>query len=149
MTGNVLLDLALSLGGVVLLVGLARLLFGARPATLDRVAAPDRAPTPDRAAARAAAADRLAFDEPDFAPTDWLAGAGGALALNAAGEAALVVPLGDGLATRRVRLCDLRSRREGAVILIEAPDHAFSSLAVTAASEAEARRWAARLAQDA
>ncbi len=130
MTGNVLIDLAISLGGVILLVGLARVIFGARRAVVNE----------------AAAAERLAFDEPDFVPDAWLAGEGGAVAVSRAGEAALVVTLGDGLATRRVRLADLRSRRDGADVVIEAPDHAFPRLVVTAASEEDAERWTARLA---
>ena len=129
MTGNVLIDLAISISGVILLVGIARLIFGGRGASLTV----------------SAAADRLAFDEPDFEPAAWLADAGGAIAVNAAGEAALVRPLGDDLVTRRLMLADLRWRCEGARLIVEGPDHGFSGFAVTASSEEDAKAWAARL----
>ena len=129
MTGNTLIDLAISIGGVILLVGLARLIFGLQGAALTE----------------AAAADRLAFDEPDFEPAEWLISGTGAIAVNQAGEAALIKPLGDGLVSRRFSVKDLRWRRDGLRLTIEAPDHAFSTLMVNAGSEEEAQRWAARL----
>ena len=129
MTGNTLIDLAISIGGVILLVGLARLIFGVQSAALTR----------------AAASDRLAFDEPDFEPAEWLVSESGAVAVNQAGEAALIKPLGDGLVSRRFSVKDLRWRRDGLQLMIEAPDHAFSNLMVSASSEDEAQRWAARL----
>lgn len=129
MTGNVFIDLAISISGVILLVGIVRLIFGAPRAPLTV----------------SAAADRLAFDEPDFEPAAWLADERGAIAVNADGEAALVRPLGDDLVTRRLKLADLRWRREGARLIVEGPDHAFSGLAVSAPDEEDAKAWAARL----
>ncbi len=86
MTGNAILDLAISIAGVSLLVLLARLIFGHGGRGIDR----------------AAAAERLSFDEPDFEPIDWLIGEGAALARNDAGELAVVMVHGDGLVTRRL-----------------------------------------------
>jgi hypothetical protein len=86
MTGNPILDLAISIAGVSLLVLLARLMFGPGGRGIER----------------AAAAERLGFDEPDFEPTDWLIGEGAALARNNAGELAVVIVHGDGLVTRRL-----------------------------------------------
>lgn len=107
-------------------MGLARLIFGARGAALDL----------------ARATDRLAFDEPDFKPAHWLVCETGAVAVNDEGEAALVRPMGDDIVTRRFRMKDLSWRREGLRLIAEAPDHAFSGFAVSAADEAEARGWA-------
>lgn len=88
MTGNVVIDLAVSLVGVAILVGLARLVFGKIEPSIDREKA----------------AERLAFDEPDFHPVDWLLdeSARAALVRNEAGEIAIIVAHGDGLVTRRV-----------------------------------------------
>ncbi len=86
MTGNPIIDLAVSIAGVGLLVLLARLIFGLGGRSIDR----------------AAAAERLAFDEPDFEPTDWLVGEDAALARNNAGELAVVMVHGDALVTRRL-----------------------------------------------
>lgn len=94
---------------------------------------------------KAALADRLAFDEPDFAPTHWLTGSEGAIAVNDKGEAALIKPLGDDLATRRFNLQSLKCRSEGALIVIDAPDHTFSAMSVAAADKDEAQRWMMRL----
>ena len=129
MTGNILIDLAISIGGVILLVGLARVIFGARGAALTL----------------AGATERLAFDEPDFNPAHWLVCESGAVAVNAVGEAALVRPVGDDIVTRRFRLQDLNWRREGLRLVAETPDHAFPGFAVSAADEAEARGWAGLL----
>lgn len=129
MTGNVLIDLAISISGVILLVGLARLIFGPRDITLNL----------------ARATERLEFDEPDFNPVHWLVCESGAVCVNDAGEAAFVAPLGDGLVTRRFRLKDMRWRREGVRLIAETQDNAFASFAVSAADEAEARGWAGLL----
>ncbi len=86
MTGNAILDLAISIAGVSFLVLLARLIFGLGGRGIDH----------------AAASERLGFDEPDFDPTDWLIGEDAALARNTAGELAVVIVHGDGLVTRRL-----------------------------------------------
>ncbi len=131
MTGNVLIDLAISLTGIVILVGLARLIF------------------PDAVAAFSAeaACARLAFDEPDFQAVDWLVDAkrGAALAVSNTGDIALIKAAGDGLTTRRMRPGDLYCSRDGADLAIAAPDHTFRKFAVRAASDSEAQRWAVRL----
>lgn len=87
MTGNLLLDLAISLAGIIVLVGLAQLIFKDRTLRLTR----------------ALAEERLTFDEPDFSPVGWLIDeeAGAALAKNNAGETALLTVLGDKIVTRR------------------------------------------------
>ena len=131
MTGNVLIDLAISAAGVALLVGLSRLVFGGVRAQVDE----------------AAAAERLAFDEPDFEPEVWFLDSGGrgAAAVNAQGEIAVVKPLGDGLATRRGAASAFRLSCDGATLEISAPDHTFPRLSLAAPSDEAALQWAVRL----
>lgn len=129
MTGNTLIDLAISISGVILLVGLARFVFGERKVAFDE----------------ATLAKRLAFDEPDFEPIDWLIGSAGAIAINDKGEAALIKPLGDDLVTRRLRRQDLHISRENSTLIVQGPDHTFSGMAVAAADETEAQLWLVRL----
>jgi len=88
-TGNLLIDSAISLAGIVVLVLLIRLLFAGRPAPVDAVNA----------------GERLAFDEPDFEVRSWAVDKGGraALAIAANGEAALIARVGGDLVTRRFR----------------------------------------------
>lgn len=111
-----------------MLVGLARFVFGQRKAGFDE----------------AAIAERLAFDEPDFEPLEWLISASGAIAVNGRQEAALIKPLGDGLVTRRLDLRDLHIRREGSNLVVDGPDHTFSGMVVGAGDEHEAQRWIVR-----
>jgi len=132
LTGNVLIDLAISLTGIAILVGLSRLIFGksAEPLSQRR------------------AANRLAFDEPDFAPVAWVVDvtAGAAIARNGAGEIALIKAAGDGLATRRAGAGAFSCAREGAVLTIAPPDLTYGGVTVTAANEAEAMQWALHIA---
>jgi len=88
MTGNILIDLAISVVAIAILVGLSRLMFPAAAADFGQ---------------RPAAA-RLAFDEPDFAPVRWALdrASGVAIADNGAGEFALVRVKGGALLTRRL-----------------------------------------------
>ncbi|NOX82805.1 MAG: hypothetical protein GXP06_07440 [Alphaproteobacteria bacterium] len=106
MTGNPILDLVISITGVSLLMLLARLIFGAGGRGIDR----------------AAAAERLAFDEPDFEPIDWLIGEGVALARNDAGELAVVMVHGDGLVTRRLGAASPAPYYRDGVLTVPRPD---------------------------
>ncbi|MEO1136318.1 MAG: hypothetical protein AAFW68_06870 [Pseudomonadota bacterium] len=87
MTGNLFVDSLVSLAAIALMVGLARLFFPASGETVTQ----------------ARAAERLAFDEPDFRPVRWLIDGEGraALAEGEAGDLALVSRLGLDLVTRR------------------------------------------------
>jgi len=126
LTGNTLLDLAISVAGVALLVGLAWAIFRGGSLKFDR----------------AAAADRLAFDEPDFAPVDWIIDENSrvALARNAAGELALVVAHGDGLVTRRLAPGDDRANYADGFLTIARVDHT-SRAARLPLPENEAAVW--------
>lgn len=133
MTGNLLLDLVISLAGVALLVFVAFLLGATRTLTLDR----------------ATAEERLAFDEPDFRPGDWLVGRDGraAIALSESGaETAVVFVNGDGLGVRRFPTGRLRIERGGDSVVVLLGDISRGKVAVAAADAAEAEAWAGRLA---
>lgn len=124
------LDLAISLGGIAFLVGLILWLFPSGAAALTKEAA----------------AERLAFDEPDFTPQDWAidaAGRGG-LAIDAH-EAALIRRNGADLATRRVRTNKLNASNEGAVLILSLDDPTFPPLRLTLASNEAAADWCRRL----
>jgi len=132
LTGNALIDLAISLTGIAILVGLARVIFGAAQQPLNT----------------GSAVGRLAFDEPDFAPVEWVVdeAAGAAIARNGAGEIALIKAVGDGLATRRAKAGTFSCAHDGKVLTIAPPDLTFGGVTVTAANEAEAMQWALHIA---
>lgn len=121
-----IIDLAISLAGIAILIGLARVIFGAVRPSLD--------------AARAA--ERLSFDEPDFHPIGWLVDeeTGAALARNGAGEIALVVAHGDGLVTRRYPAGAAPLTYENGRLCIARTDHTFRKVNI-ATGEAEAASW--------
>ncbi|MEX0645649.1 MAG: hypothetical protein WD076_10075 [Parvularculaceae bacterium] len=132
MTGNLYLDLAISLGGVAILVAVSWLLGAWRSITLDE----------------ASARDRLAFDEPDFVVGEWLFGADrkSAVAISAdGGELALVKPLGDGLATRRIKKGAAPVEAKGADVVIALGDPSIRKFRLKAADEKAAARWAGGL----
>lgn len=87
MTGSLALDTAISLGAIALMALVAWVAFRASPPPVDE----------------ARARDRLALEEPDFAPAAILVGEDGAAAVaaDASGEGAVVVRIGADLATRR------------------------------------------------
>ena len=133
MTGDLLLDLMISFAGVAVLVGVAFLLGATRTATVDRDAA----------------AERLAFDEPDFAAGDWLLDRDGrcAIALAVDGdEYAVVFAVGDSLGTRRLRKGARAVTTLGDRLVLALGDVSKRRVVVRAADDDEARRWAVRLA---
>ncbi|MEM8937164.1 MAG: hypothetical protein AAGC77_12220 [Pseudomonadota bacterium] len=131
MTGNIALDLLIAAIAIAAITGLARFLFGADAIRLDA----------------AAAQERLAFDEPDFKPTDWLVDAEGraAAAVNTTGEIAIVRAIAGGAVTRRASSGQLNAGYDGALLLIQAADLGFAETRLMAASHEEALRWALRI----
>jgi len=129
LTGNVLIDLAILAAGVALLAAAAWAVFGARPAPIDMEHA----------------AERLAFDEPDFEAVRWLSDEAGsaALARNLKGETALVLTHGDGLVSRRFRAGAMPARYEDGRLIVERAD-ATARRAAFALSADEAALWLAR-----
>lgn len=133
MTGNLLIDLAISFAGIVVLVGVSFLFGAMRSATVT-----------DRAAA-----ERLAFDEPDFRAGEWLIGADGksAAALSAdSAETALVFAVGDRLASRRFRHGAIGLEREGATVIFRVSEPSLPRVRLTAPDEHSAEQWVLRLA---
>lgn len=133
MTGNAMLDLAISLAGVAILIGLSWF-FGAMKSV---------------AVTKEAAIDRLAFDEPDFKPGEWFVGADqkAAAAMSADGhETALVFAVGDGLATRRFRHGAVGIEKSGAMLVFRMGELSLRKVRLTAPSETEAAHWVLRLA---
>ena len=126
MTGNLVIDLAVSLAGVFLLAGLAVLWGGGKPLAV----------TQDNASRR------LAFDEPDFTPIEWFISSDGKAALawsgsgsgsgsgSETGEAALVFALGDGLASRRFAPGDCVIDLEGAGLSLKLADHTLPRFSI-------------------
>jgi hypothetical protein len=130
MTGNLVLDLVISLGGVAVLVAVSGMLGGWRSLKVDE----------------AAARDRLAFDEQDFVARDLLLSRDGkAAAALSNEEAVFLFPLGDSLATRRTRLGAVRVAVEGASVIAALGDVSKAKLKLAAPDEATAARWAGRL----
>ncbi len=129
MTGNLLIDSAISLGVIAVLVLAARLAF--------------RAPSPPLDVARAS--ERLAFDEPDFAPTRWLVDAGGraALAEGANGDFAVVCRLGIDLVTRRFPAGAAAVKTEANGIVVVPPGAGGPAAHINAGETAE---WVRKLA---
>ncbi len=128
MTGNVVLDLAISVAGIVILVGLARIIFAGAGTLIDQ----------------SSAERRLVFDEPDFAPVAWAIDqtAGVALARNDAEEIALVFAHGDGLATRRIAAHDANVHYAEGRLTIDRADHTSRSASVAMTPD-EAEVWLA------
>lgn len=135
MATGLVLELALSLLGVAILVGVSYWFGAWRSAsvTLEN------------------AADRLAFDEPDFQAGEWLLGADGrsAAALSAdRGEIALVFALGDGLATRRLARKTARLSRDGAGVVFLLGEPSRRAVRLVATDPAGAEQWLLRLTRD-
>lgn len=133
MTGDLYLDLAISVAGIALMVGVSWMIGAWRSRPVER----------------AAAAERLAFDEPDFAAVDWMVSEDrrAAAAISERGdEAALVFSVGDRLATRRFALGDVRARCEDSKIIIETGDLSKPKIVLAAQDARQAAEWAGRLA---
>jgi hypothetical protein len=130
-TGNLVLDLLISAGGVALLVAISAILGGWRSATLTETAV----------------RERLAFDEPDFSPAALMLGVDGrtAAAQSETGEVALVFRVGDGLATRRFRPGAFPVAIEGGRIIVALKDPSIWRLALAAPDAQSAQAWAGRL----
>jgi hypothetical protein len=132
MTGDLAIDLAISLAGIALMVGVSFLIGAWRSAPVSE----------------AAARERLAFDEPDFAPARFMVSRDGkaAAAISGAGdEAAFVFSVGDGLATRRLRCGAFKVRREGGEVVAELADPSKPKLRLIAGNSEEAADWAGGL----
>ncbi|MCA8889228.1 MAG: hypothetical protein KDA46_10390 [Parvularculaceae bacterium] len=132
MTGNLYLDLAISLVGVGLVVLISYFLGAWRSVKVTE----------------AAAADRLAFDEPDFAPERWMIGVDGAVAAalaKAGGEIALVFSLGDRLVSRRLPALAVKCSARDGTLVFELGEPSKRAIRLVAASSQQAGEWARAL----
>lgn len=133
MTGNALIDLAISLAGVAILIGLSWLLGAMRSVAVTSEAA----------------IERLAFDEPDFKIGEWFFGADNksAAAMSADGhETALVFAVGDGLATRRFRHGAIGIEKSGTMLEFRMGEPSLRRVRLVAPDETAAEHWILRLA---
>jgi hypothetical protein len=128
MTGDLLIDSLISVAAIALMVGVAWAFFRA----------------PAQPVTEAAAAERLAFDEPDFRPVRWLADAKGraVIAEGADGDVAVVSRLGTDLVTRRFPAGAVRASAETGALTIRPGDPGSRRLVIEAEGAAE---WARKL----
>jgi hypothetical protein len=132
LTTSVLIELGLSLVGVGVLVAATYFLGAWRTARVTVEAA----------------ADRLAFDEPDFRPSEWLIGDDGkaAAAFSSDGaEIGIVFVMGDDLATRRLRSSAAKVRLDGGSVVFLLREPSRRAVKIAGADEAAAGRWLSRL----
>ena len=129
MTGNFLIDSAISLGAIAVMVFVAWFFFRA----------------PAQSVNEAAARDRLSFDEPDFAPVDWLFDEDGRAALveGMAGEFALVFRVGGDLATRRFSPGDVGALADKDGLIVRFSDPSVGPLRLRSGGAA---LWAHKIA---
>jgi len=128
LTGNLAIDLAISLGGIILMVAVSYFLGAWRTVKIDA----------------AAAADRLSFDEPDFKPRAWCVSSDGRAAAAASvngRETALVFVLGDGLASRRFRHAAAPVTQDGRSLVWRLGEPSLPKVTVTAENEDIAADW--------
>ncbi len=128
MTGNLLLDSLISLSAIAFMVAVAWVVFRAPPGPVTQQAA----------------AERLAFDEPDFRPRQWLIDREGraAIAEGNSGDIALVSRLGLDLVTRRFPAAAVRAEAADGALVVLPNDPGSRKLVIAADGAAE---WARKL----
>ncbi len=135
MTGNVAIELAISIGGIALLLVLIWRTFPSVPVTL----------TPTKLQ------DFLAHQEPGLVIAQWLLDPAGDRALGVSDSGQLIVIDGSG-GDLVHRLFDRADAREvllsGNLITFHVNDPFFRKIKLTASSEDEAAHWARRLSVD-
>ncbi len=129
MTGNLVLDSAVSLAAIGLMVLLAWAMFRA----------------PSNPVTEVEARERLALDEPDFRPIGWLFDRDGASVLieGAGGDYALVSRLGLDLVTRRFDPATMKATEESGVLTIRPGDPGSRAIRLVSP---DAAAWARKLA---
>lgn len=133
MTGDPLLDLAISVGGIALLAAAFILAGATRRVTVTE----------------ANAGERLAFDEPDFSPAGWIVSGDGKAAATTSRdgrETAVVFAAGDGLVTRRFRHGAVSLEKHGTEILLMLNEPSKRRVRLVAPSDDAAEEWILRLA---
>ena len=127
MTGNLALDLAISVGGIVVLVVVSYVLGGLRDAVVNE----------------ATAHARLKADEPDFTLSDIIVDTGGktALAVSETGEGALVFRHGDRLATRRFNAGARPVGGDGSTVVMDMGEPTLGVVRCNVGDAATAAKW--------
>lgn len=126
--------MAISVSGIAILVAVAWMLGATRSVSVE----------PDRAA------ERLRFDEPDFAVSEWFWGDDrkSAAALSADGEElAIIFALGDSLATRRLKSAKIKAATSGSVVIFKIGELSVGRFRLKAKDEAEAQAWLSKFGQ--
>ncbi len=131
MTGNLILDLVISVGGIVVVVAVSWALGAGRLSPMSE----------------AEAIERAAFDEPDFGPAKWLLGEDGRAAVGIAddGESLIAFRVGDRIATRRFAPRAAPVSVEGGALVFRPADPGAPAVSVRAGDTGEASAWAAKL----
>jgi hypothetical protein len=131
MTGNFFIDALISITGIAAIVLIARLVF---PASAIRIT-------------EATARERIAFDEPDFAPLHWLLDAQGraALAEGAAGDFILISPQGLDVVTRRFRAGAAKVWEQAGVLNVKLLDVTLPKVSI---ADKGAAQWAMKLTNE-
>lgn len=126
MTGNLYIDLAVSLGGILFVVALIRFMFADADVEISEQLA----------------IDRLKFDEPDFEPAAWLIDdqAKIALARSDSGEIAVVKAMGGDFITRRFARGVAIASIQNNMLTIEPTDHTWRAVSLNV-SEVDAAQW--------
>ena len=126
MTGNLLLDLAISLVAVIAVVGISVALGAGRLAPMTE----------------AEARERIGLDEPDFRidRIELSADRRAAVAVGASGEIAFALRMGDRIATRRVPASAIRAKAEGARVRFRLGDFGAPAVDFRVADAAAAWR---------
>ena len=133
MTGSLVLDTVISVGGIFFVVLFSYFVGAFRSVCITKAAAQERA----------------AFDEPDFVPKDWLVSVDNAAALSVSeeGEVLLAFSSGNRIGTRRLLAGQVRATRVGCELVVPAMDPGRPEIRVTAGSEMIAQRWLGLLNQ--
>lgn len=128
MSGYSLIELAISVAGIAVLVAFSWMLGAMRGVAVTRESA----------------AERLAFDEPDFRASEWRLGVDGrcAAAMSAdVQETALVFAVGDGLVSRRFRLGAVGVRLSGDAIEFSMGEPSLQVVRLVAPDKNVAEQW--------
>ncbi|MEM6538269.1 MAG: hypothetical protein AAF668_11135 [Pseudomonadota bacterium] len=133
MTGNLVLDLAISLAAVAVLVLISWLLGAGK---VDRLSRSD-------------VEKRVRFDEPDFVFDRYIEGADGrSSVLIGANEVVVALRSGDRITTRRLAKEAIRASVDNRAVKLQTNDFTTPSIRLMAGDGAEASEWQQLLSGD-
>ncbi len=131
MTGDPLTDLLISIGGIIVMVLIARLVF----------------PSPSIKVTQDVALDRISFEEPDFKPVSWLIDDAGRAAIveGAGGEFILVERLGLDVLLRRFQAGVAKASEVDHALVVKLPDVTLPKAVIT---NVDASQWVKKITCD-